>query len=864
MKTSRFYQYLLKLLPRHMRRNYGAEMEMVFSERLQERPGARPLLWIHETASMAQAGFRERVIDNLKLDLRAAWRLYARHPAFAVLAFVMLSVGIGGTTAMYSMLDAWVIDPLPYRDANRLIYMDSFDTKTGNEDLATATDFLDWQRNTSFQSMSAWSSAQFNLTAGDRPEQVYAMRVSSTFLTVLGIQPAEGRDFMAEEDSPGAPRVIILTRQYAQSHFPGESAIAGKVVELDGEKALIAGVLPENFQFPFGKFHILTPLALKTAERADRQTRWLWAVGRLRPGVTLAAGLQSLQSTARALEASYPATNTNSGIRAVTLADEIGRHQGNEVVVAVFVITILVLLVICSNIASLMLAKSVERQKEVAVRFAMGASRARVIRQFLAEHALIFLAGAAGSIAVAKGLTSWITNNIPYENRVYLRDFAVIPVDWRAMVFAFLIAISFGIVFGLAPALEGSRLDLTAVIKEGASRGSHSRWGRRIRDGLVVMEIAMATVLLICTVLMGRSLAAIFTEDLGFHPAGVLTANVSLPAKNYPQLARAEHTMEAIHEKIRSLPGVQAVGVVEHVPFGDTGATRMFWIDGRPEPLPAEVPSARYTSISPGYLATMGIPLLAGRDIASADDENSSRVVVINDVFAQRHWPNESPLGRYIRLGARDAEPARIVGVVKSIRMWNWESKPENQMYVPMRQAPARRAYFVVRGNVEGSALQAQVWAVDGAIAAPEIASLQHRVNASFAPHRMTTEMVSLFSLLTLVLAATGLYAMMAWSVTQRAREIGIRMALGAAAWDIVAGVLRRGVVLTAIGAALGLAGAAMTMQSLAIILYKVTSRDPATYLSVAALLAAVSLAACYLPARRASLMDPASALRHD
>jgi putative ABC transport system permease protein len=486
------------------------------------------------------------------------------------------------------------------------------------------------------------------------------------------------------------------------------------------------------------------------------------------------------------------------------------------------------------------------------------------------------------------GITRWIGNGIPYENRGYLRNFAQIPVDGRALVFAFLTALAAGVIFGLAPAMEGSRLDLNGVLKEGAGRGSPSRRGRLLRDGLVAAEIALATVLLVSNILMVRSLTKIWSLDTGFRPNGVLSVSVNLPPKAYQDLPRAERTLETILARVRTLPGVDAASAADSLPFGNHSDGRAFWIVGQTDPPPGDVPSARFTGATPGHFDTLGISLLAGRDFTAADDAHSPRVVVINDVFAQRHWPNQSPLGRYIRigggrgLGKNDAEPAEIVGVVKSVKMY-LDDLPERQMYVPMSQHPVRATQIAVRtgnsgnapGGVPGDAaggaagrlqasLREAVWSVDRNTPVPEMKSMNQAIEETYTPHRLTTQMISGFAVLTLVLAATGLYAMMAWSVTQRSREIGIRMALGARGRDIVATVLRRGVVLTTLGAVAGLCGAAAAARSLTIILYNVSPYDPATYATVAGVLVLVALMACYLPARRASKLEPASALRHD
>src|SRR5580658_3582124 len=540
MKTSRFYQYLLQLLPRHLRRNYGQEMELVFAARLAENPQARPWLWINETAGMATEGFRARIWDTLKLDLRAAWRAYAKNSGFAVLAFLMLSIGIGGAAAMYSVVNTWILDPLPYPSPNRLMYLRSADAKSkGDWVLVSRADFLDWQRDPSFEAMSAWSLDTFNLSGGgsqasDAPARLDGAHVSTNFFGLLGVTPVLGRDFLPQDDQPGAARCVILTYEYWQNRFLGDPSLVGKSIGLDDEQVTVRGILPPHFQLTLlGPVRVFTPLAMSVRDRADRKRRSLQVLARRRDNVSFEQARESLGGLARSLGAQYPDNDANHGVYANTLSDEIGFHQGNQVDMACFGLTIFVLLIVCSNIASLMLAKSVARQKEVAVRFALGATRARVIRQLLTEHALIFVAGAAGSIVVAKGITDWISRNIPFESRPYLRNFGYIPLDARGIIFAFLVALAAGLIFGLAPALESSKADLQGVLKEGAGRGSPTRRGRFLRDGLVGAEIALATILLVCSALLLQGLKKVWTVNHGFQPQGLLAVNVGLPPKAY-------------------------------------------------------------------------------------------------------------------------------------------------------------------------------------------------------------------------------------------------------------------------------------------------------------------------------------------
>lgn len=867
------YRFLLRLLPERMRATFADEMEQVLRDRERD-PRRKPFFWLREIGGLLAAAAtapREGWFLGWTGDLRAAMKSHWRNPKFALLAIAMLAVGIGGCTAMYSMLNSWVLNPLPFHQPDRLLFLTTLDSVRGWEDQVSPADFEDWRRDPAFDSMSAWSNQPFTV-GGDgtgEPQRVQGVRVSANFFSLLGVEPVMGRTFLAEEDQPGAVRSVILSYEFWSTQFLGDRGLIGRTILLDDEPATVAGVLPPNFQLTLvGRAHIFTPLALNLAQRGNRSSHSLSVLARSREGVTLTRARESLSTLARSLETRYPESNTHNGISAILLAEEVGKHQGNQMLWVIFGLTIFVLLIVCSNIANLVLAKSVERQKEVAVRFAMGASRLRVIRQMLVEHVTLFLAGSVGSVLIAWLITRWITVSIPYEVRPYLRDYAYIPVNLKALLFSLAIAVATGILFGLAPALEGSRSDLNHALKEGSGRGSTGRRGRVLRNLLVGGEIALATALLVAGALLVQSMKKIWSAEPGFQSAGLLSVELSLSRKAYAEPAKAMRTIETMIERIGGLPGVTAATAAQYVPFTNSYGGSAFWMEGRPEPPPNEVPGTRLNAVLPGYFAAMQIGLIEGRPLSDRDDATAPRVAVVNDVFARRQWPGESAIGKRIRLGKRDSPPVEIVGVVRSVKTSELSEAASRQLYVPFRQAPGRRAHLIVRVAGDPSALTAairsEVRAVDSNVAVPVIRPLAARVEETFTPFRVTTQMVSAFSLLALVLAATGLYAVMSWSVTQRTRELGIRMALGAASGDVARMVLRRAALLAAVGLTIGLTAAMFLSGLLSLVLYQVSPRDPLVFAGVAVTLALVAFAASYLPARRAARLDPVTALRHE
>jgi putative ABC transport system permease protein len=865
------YRWLLRTLPQRLREGYGQEMQEIFEDRVRDHP--RPsLLYMREIASLLAALLRaprESPFRGLGADLRAGFRALGRSPRFALTAGLMLAIGIGGSTAMFSMLDQWILRPLPFPAPDRLMDLTSIDTVRGFESLVSAGDFAEWQTDASIERLAGWNLTQFNLSSADaEPERVPAARVTGDFFRVLGVAPAIGRDFLPEEDAPGAPHSVIITDELWRTRFFGDPQIIGRTISLDDEPATIAGVLPPHFQFTLaGRAQMFEPWSLTLRERADHEKHFLVVIARRRAGVAFERARETLAATAKSLEARFPASNTHMGVRVVSLADEVGKHQGNQVVWVIFGLTIFVLLIVCSNVANLVLARSVERQKEVAVRFALGASRGRVIRQILIENVVLFLAAAGASVIVAIAIAKWISEAVPVDVRPWLRDYAQIHVSYEALAFAAALALLTGVLFGVAPALEGSRADVNQSLKEGSGRGSTGRGGRWMGNILVAGELALALALLVAGGLLITSLKKLWLVEPGFDPQGVLPSGIVLSPKRYPDPAKATRAEEAIVDRLRAVPGVTAAALSQHTPFGNSMTVVQFWIEGRPDPVPGEVPGTNVTSMTPGYLAAMRIPLLAGRDITERDDASSPKVVLVNELFARRQFPGESPIGKHIRLDSKSAEPAEIIGLVKNTKLNGLDDRPQRQAYVPLRQRPARAVHLVIRAADPlklAPAMRASIHEVDSGIAVAPAKLLSEEISDTYTPHLITTQMVSAFSLLALAIAATGLYAVMAWSVSQRTRELGIRVALGAARSDVYRMVLGRAGKLVAVGIVAGLVFGAAMSRLLTMVLYDVSPYDPAIFSAVTIVLVLVALAASYLPARRASRLDPLVALRHE
>ena len=626
--------------------------------------------------------------------------------------------------------------------------------------------------------------------------------------------------------------------------------------------------MPANFQFPLmGVANIWTPLAFDDKQRADRNMSWFAAFGRLKPGVTQDQAGAELATIASHLEKQYPQTNTNQTTLLHTMAYEIGQNEGSTQTLICFWIVGLVLLIACANVANLMLARATRRAKEFAVRAALGASRARLIRQLLTESMMLFSVGAVGGALFAAWCVNWIAEAIPSHIRGYLVNYGRADLDLTTLAYTLAVALFCGALFGLAPAFEGAGLDVNRALKEASGQASASRRGARLRRAFVVGEIAMAVVVLISTVLLVESFAHMVFGNLGFQPKNVQATQLVVPPTKYKTDAQVRTFYDQVMARVRALPEVVSAGATVYLPFGESNQTLVIHVVGRPPEDPGEVIGANYTAITPDYLSTMQIPLLRGRWIEPSDASGAQNVILINETLARQQFSKEDPLGHQLDVGDRHTIYT-IVGVVQDVKQSTLSERPRRQIYASAAQFPSPYMGIVARSARPAPALAAAirgaVWSVDPDQPVSAVRPLDDMITERNTPNRILAQIVGFFGLLALLLGALGIYALMAQSVAQRTHEIGIRMALGSTSGAVLRLIVGQGLRLTLAGIAVGLLAAAGVTRGLASMLYEVKASDPLTFVAVAAFFAFVALAACYIPARRGARVDPMVALRYE
>ncbi len=808
------------------------------------------------------------LVETTLQDIRYGLRALRKSPAFALVAIVTLSLGIGISTWSFNILRQWVMQATTFSEADRLMMVWEKNTRKGWIMQASAPDLLDWQeQNHEFENLSGWTTRDFNFTGDERPQRILGARVSPNFFRMLKVSPALGRDFRSEEDHPGLGHVAMISTGMWHDRFNGDAGALGKTFVMDGEQYTLVGVVPENFHLTLmGRVNVWVPLEFTDKERADRSTGWLTVIGRLKPGATEDAAQQSLSAIATRLEKQFPESNTDSGIHVNSLNQEIGKHTGEQGLYTGFVVGICILLISCSNIAGIYLARALSRRKEMTMRLALGARKFRLARQLLAENLMLLPLAVALGLGFAAFGGKWTTAAIPFENRGYLPNYGAVSMDYAGFLYATGISLVSLLLFSMAPMLESRKLNLTDVLK--ASQGSANLEGRHLRKGLVVLEIIFAMVALVPAGLVTKSLSNIYREDPGFRADDVMAVRTSLPALRYKETGQTLEFYDQVLSHVQALPQVQSAAVSQFIPFGHSSGGAELTLEGRPVPKPSEVPNTQLNATGPEYLSTLGLRLTRGRYIAAEDGRDSLPVIVVNQTLVRRLFPHEDPLGHRVRLGREDNTWRTIVGVVNDIKTDDLAERPRNQSYVPFVQMPSRSAAFVVRSTAAPSTIAAEirqaVWAVDKGQPVADIVTLQQQISEQEAPFRIFSQSIGFCAGLALFLAGIGIYGVMAFLVESRTREIGIRMACGARARTILWLVLKGNLKLVATGICLGLLASWQLARLLASLLYRVSTNDPATYLVAVLVLAAAILLASLVPLRRAMGVDPMIVLRYE
>ncbi|MGC1910855.1 MAG: ABC transporter permease [Candidatus Acidiferrales bacterium] len=811
-------------------------------------------------------------MTSLLQHIRYGVRMLARNSGFTLIAILTLALGIGMNTVMFSFVNAWVIHPLPYPHPDQLVVIQSENTKTGSAgNTNDAADIYDIQRSArSFDQLSVSSPTEFNLTGGGTPDRILGARVSWNFFETLGATPALGRSFLPEEDRPGAAHVAILSRGLWETRYAGDPQIIGRTIQIDGESYSVVGVMPAKFQLPLtGESNIWTPLALTEPQRADRLHNWLFTIARMKPGVTLAQAQADTSGIEAQLAKTYPETNADQGAILHTLQYQIGREQGNDEVVALFGIVGLVLLIACANVANLTLTRATGRTRELAVRAAVGASRPRLIRQLLTETVLVFFAGSVAGLGVAHFGLGWIEAGIPAHIRGFLVNYGEVSLDLVTLLYSFAIAFATGLLFGLAPAISASKLDVNSMLKEASGRATGHRQGARLRSALVVGEVALAVVTVICSMLLVQSFLGQTRANPGFHPENVISAQLELPATKYQQPADIRNFYDRVMQRIQSSPDLQAAGATSSVPFADCCSDVFVFRADQPAPAPGEFISADYAAVTPGYFRAMEIALIKGRSFELSDGPAAAQVVVINQTLANYYWPHQDPIGQKLRFTHEQDITATVVGVVQDVKLYNApKQKRDRELYVPFAQFPSRAMGIVVRSSADpvalSSAIRSDIWSVDADQPVSQVRSIVSLMDEQYSGYNLTAKLMGFFVAMALFLGAIGIYGVVAFNVAQRTHEIGIRMALGAPRGAILRLVFANGLWLAGLGIAIGLGIALAASRLLATLLYSVSATDVWTYAGCTLLLGAAALAACYLPARRAMRVDPMEALRYE
>ena len=798
-------------------------------------------------------------------DLRYGFRMLANSPGFTAVAVLTLALGIGANSAIFTLVNAYLLRPLPVAEPGRLVLVSEIQAAKGFVGSVSFPTYLDWrEQNQVFEELAAVRGEDFNLTGTDEPERLYGARVSAGFFRTLGVRPILGRGFLPEEDKPGGARVVVLSRGFWQRRSGARPDILGQALTLDGERFTVVGVAPSGFRISrTAPYELWVPLALEP-NRAGRGTHFLLVIARLKPGISIERAQADLSAISSRLARQYP-ENFGWGAVVENLHARLMREARPALLVLLAAVG-LVLLIACANLANLLVARGAARQKEIAIRTALGAGRLRVVRQMLTESLLLALLGGGLGLLLALWGVNLLNAIIPAG----IQPLQAARADATVLGFTLLVSLATGVLFGLAPALNVSKPDLAQTLKEGGRSSSAAGRHGRLRDSLVVSEVALAMVLLVGAGLLIKSFMRLQQVDPGFRSESVLTIELSLPQARYSKPQQRATFYEQLLERIAGLPGVRAAGACTQLSLSGGETIWGLTIEGRPEPGPGEILQSGHRSVSPDYFRAMSIPLRRGRYFTAQDREGAPGVVIINETMANRFWPSQDPIGKRIRLGAgRSGAPwIPIAGVVADVKYSGLDRQPGPEMFLPHLQNPAPRMAIVVRAAAEpaslATALRSAVTALDRDQPVANIRTLEKIVSDSVAPRRLTMLLLGIFAALALVLAGVGLCGVISYSVTQRTHELGVRMALGAQPSEVLRLVIGHGMILTMIGVAIGLAGAFALTGFLSSLLFGVTARDPATFLAVALALASVALAACYIPARRATRVDPMVALRYE
>ena len=817
-------------------------------------------------------------MKTLLKDLRYGIRGLLKRPGFTAVAIVTLALGIGANTAIFSVVNAVVLRPLPYSEPDRLVTL--WETIPGSDRRSVAPgNFADWRsQNETFQDLAATFYGNFNLTSGE-PERIDGATITSSLMSVLGVSAQLGRTFQADDDEHQDRNLVLISDGLWKRRFGGDRSVVGRTITIDEVPHTVVGVMASGFQFParselwvLGRNRNAVSLSLVSQFptndwNQERDAHFLAVIGRLKPGVTLSQAQSSIAGITRRLEQEFPKTNSGLGSNVVPLHTQIVGDVRGVLFILLGAVGF-VLLIACTNVANLMLARATQRTREIAIRAAVGASRLRLIRQLLTESILLSVVGGLVGLIVSVWAVDLFIKlspgDIPRLNEA--------SVDLRLLGFALLVSLLTGVGFGLLPAFQATKTDLNSSLKEGGGKASDGHQRRRARSVLVVTEIALAQVLLVGATLLAISYVRVTQIHPGFNADRVLTAKIAPSRKKYPDPRSRELFYTTVLERLQALPGVEAAGMVMNLPLTGSSMNRGFRAEGQPEPRPDENVTMDYQIVSPDYFAALEIPIKRGRGFTNADSENSERVIMINQSMAQRYWPNQDPVGKRLAIGESSKENSlrTIVGIVGDVRHASLSETPVPTAFITYRQdfESWPRMGFAIKTKGDPASLTSLVRKELAALAPTQpvyaVEPMEKLTQAAVAQRRFIMLLLGSLAAIAVMLAMVGTYGVISFSVGERTQEIGIRLALGARAADVMTMVLSQGMRVVFVGIVIGVGAAFALTRLLSSLLFEVSPTDTSTFLIVAAVLSGVALLACYIPARRATKVDPLIALRYE
>lgn len=796
--------------------------------------------------------------------MRYGVRMLAKKPGFTFVAIITLALGIGATSTIFSFANGILLRPLPYNDADQLVLIDEISVKRGVDSMGVSfPNFLDWrQQNQVFSGIAAFQGSDLTLTGGGEPEQLYGTKISYNTFEILGVSPVLGRTFTESEDHPEQNRVVILSHGLWRRRFGADPAIIGQNIMINNRPCEVVGVMPPGFKFP-DSAQLWMPLALDT-QLWTRTDHGLSAIARLKPGVTIEQAQQDMSGVALGIEELNPVTNEGLGVRLTSLRDGLVSDYRTALVILLGVVG-LVLAIACANVANLLLARASSRHKEMAIRTSLGASRWRILRQLLTESLLLGILGGAMGLLIAYWGIDLLLAAIPIDIPFWMK----FDMDSRVLIFTTSISILTALFFGIVPAFHALKIDLNETLKEGG-RGTASASRNGLRRLLVIGEVALSMILLIGAGLMIRSFVRLVEVNPGVNAENVLAVTINLPRAKYDKPDKRFNFFRELRERVSRLPGVESSSAVSGLPLDGNNWGRSLTVEGYPVLSVGQAPVINHCVVTPNYFRTLGIPMLEGRDFNESDTRNGLKVTIIDAGLAREYWPNESPIGKRVRFGPpENNEPWHtVVGVVGDVKHESLELTRRRSVYLPHAQITLGDLTLTVKtaSNPQSliAAIRGEIKDIDPDQPVTSARTMEEVISRSVWQPRLFTILFGVFAVVALILASVGIYGVMAFSVSQRTQEIGIRLALGAQKRDVVKMVVVQGMTLSLIGTGVGLVGAFALTRLMESLLFEISTTDTATFITLAAMLIAVSALACYIPARRATRVDPVTALRYE